>query len=678
MWLGQNSESQFIQHFFKPIRNGARYEIEHREITEIPAKLKCLDEACMNCVDEYNKNLNDKKVPPAKKMNRLSVTLSNNGRRITVEDNGRGIPAENAGQVFLHLMYGENFDDELKKDHVAGQNGVGISLVRIVSKYFEVESHNGKKHYHKLFTVSDKFIAKLKSLKYNKAAIEKIKNYFDEHGDIIDCPEVLNYKSLEPILKSTGMIEKIKPNQAGKHGTKLTFELDETYFNGLDMQFDPDLTLQYLQDIAMTNPGLKVVFKHKSKTHNLQFKKGLEDILKLADIEFYKLSYDNQQKSNPIHIESYFVKTQNRNLSWVNANFASLGGSPFEYLENRICDEVRKKPGITAAEKKLKTQATRNDVRNCFHIYNNWHILNPRFKSQDKSYLINDLNEEIRQAVDKNLDKLIRKLDLLNEVKAQMEKRTRLKAIEDAARDLNRANRNKIAKLVPATGKASDPDRSLLIAEGDSAVAGLRPVRTPGIHALFPLRGKPLNVKGMSLAKAMANEEIKNLVAIIGLPLKGKVSSLDELNYRRVSIITDADYDGYAIRSLILSFFLEYWPEVFDLGLIYYTAAPLFEVDVKKKGGKAETIFCIDEKDFEKLAAKVKRENGEITRKKRNKGLGETSRAAMKYALDQGMIKITVDKLPAAKKVQDLWFHKDMAEARRKTISEYAQLFFDD
>ena len=136
MWLGQNSASTYSQHFFNKTKKG--YDIVHEEISDIPAKMKCLDEAVMNCVDEYNKNLGDKAIPKNRKMNSLKVSLSDNKKRVSVIDNGRGIPIANANGVFLHLMYGENFDDEVKRDHVAGQNGVGISLVRIVSKFFKV------------------------------------------------------------------------------------------------------------------------------------------------------------------------------------------------------------------------------------------------------------------------------------------------------------------------------------------------------------------------------------------------------------------------------------------------------------------------------------------------------------------------------------------------------------
>lgn len=122
------------------------------------------------------------------------------------------------------------------------------------------------------------------------------------------------------------------------------------------------------------------------------------------------MDYVAPGSASQLHLETYLVIGQNKNLTWVNSIFAPQGGSAIEYLENRICDEVRKKSQIVALEKKLKTSSTRNDVRNCFHMYVNARLLNPRFKSQDKSYLINDLNEDIRNAVDKHLDKFIKKL----------------------------------------------------------------------------------------------------------------------------------------------------------------------------------------------------------------------------------------------------------------------------
>ncbi|HMV77593.1 MAG TPA: ATP-binding protein [Leptospiraceae bacterium] len=677
MWLGQNSLSTFEQHFFKKTKE--TYEILHEELEDIPAKLKCLDEACMNAVDEYRKNLNDKTIQPKDKMSKLIVSLSADQKRVTVEDNGRGIPAENAEGVYLHLMYGENFDDKVKEDHVAGQNGVGISLVRMVSSFFRVETSSKGKTYKKLFSVADDVKKMIRSFKFSADVLEKVLLYFDEHGTFNECPHLTkdHLSRLIPLMEKNFMKESIKSG-AEKHGTKVEFELDPKYFNGLDTAFKVDLMIQYLQDLAMTNPGLEVQFHHKNRSEKFKFKKGMEEIFQNSDLVYYKMDYNDASSASQIQMENYVVIGQNKTLSWINSNFAVQGGSAIEYLENRICDEVRKKSQIQSLEKKLKTQCTRNDVRNCFHMYVNLRILNPRFKSQDKSYLINDLNEDMRKAVDKHLDKLVKKTDLLEEVKLQMEKRTQLKELEDAQKGLRRASRNSIPKLMPPTGRTNEPGRVLFIAEGDSAIAGLRPARNPKLHGLFPLRGKPMNCKGMSLAKALQNEELKNIVAIVGLPLDGKVKSISDLNYERISIITDADFDGYAIRSLMLSFFFEYWPELFELGMIHFSSAPLYEVEVKWKDGKKETIFCIDDKEYNALMDRLKKNGGDMVRKKRNKGLGETSKEAMKFAVDECMIRITLKNKKSADNMQLLWFHKDYAEQRREAISEYAMSVVED
>ncbi len=679
MWLGQNSMSTYEQHFFKFDNRSKKFEIEHREIEEIPAKMKCLDEACMNSVDEYRRNLIDKSLKPSEKMNRIHVTLSDDRKRITISDNGRGIPIDNAEGVFLHLMYGENFDDKVREDHVAGQNGVGISLVRIVSSFFRVNTNCQGKSYSKLFTLNQTALDALKSAGLSKTDLDLAVKHFDEHSNF-DKFDLLNQKQkkkIDPILKKYYLIPLVKSTAAKNHGTTVEFELEKRYFNDLDTRFDIGLVEQYLLDIALTNPGLEVSFTHKGKQKPFKFRKGMDELFDNTETSFYKLAYLNPASPSKIDLSAYVIMGEGKHLTWVNSNFASLGGSAIEYLENRICDEVRQKSAITALEKKLKTQSTRNDVRNCFHMLVNLKILNPRFKSQDKSYLINDLNAEIREAVDKNLEKLLRKTTLIDDIKTQMERRTHLKALEDAAKGLRKASRVTIPKLIPPTGSEKDPGRVLFLAEGDSAIAGLRPVRTPKLHGLFPLRGKPLNVQGMSLPKAMANEEMKNIVAILGLPLDKKVKSLKELNYEKVSIITDADFDGYAIRSLLLSFFYEYWPELFDLGFINISSAPLYEVEAKEKD-KTTLYFCIDDDDYEKLEARVKKSGGVIVRKKRNKGLGETGKEAMRFAIENNMTQIRIKQPSSANKIQRLWFHKDYAEDRRKVISEYAMKFYEE
>ncbi|KPA31264.1 Toprim domain protein [Leptospira interrogans] len=411
MWLGQNSASTFEQHFFRK-NNEGKYEIVHEELEDVPAKLKCLDEACMNAVDEYRKNQKDKSIPEKDKMSKLIVQLSSDRKCVTIADNGRGIPATNAEGVYLHLMYGENFDDHVKQDHVAGQNGVGISLVRMVSNYFKVKTVNNGSSFKKLFTVHDDVKKQIRSYKLSKEDTERVFLYFDEHGKFTDCNLLTKDQidKLSPLLKKTNMQELIEKASKEDHGTSVEFELNPKYFNNLDISFNVDLMKQYLQDIAMTNPGLEVQFVFKGKKEKYKFKKGLDEIFSHSDLVYYKMDYVAPGSASQLHLETYLVIGQNKNLTWVNSIFAPQGGSAIEYLENRICDEVRKKSQIVALEKKLKTSSTRNDVRNCFHMYVNARLLNPRFKSQDKSYLINDLNEDIRNAVDKHLDKFIKKL----------------------------------------------------------------------------------------------------------------------------------------------------------------------------------------------------------------------------------------------------------------------------
>jgi DNA gyrase subunit B len=264
---------------------------------------------------------------------------------------------------------------------VAGQNGVGISLVRMVSSFFRVETANNGKLYKKQFTLAEDVKKQIRSYKLTTEITEKAFLYFDEHGSFKDSNLFTKdqFNKLEPILEKNNMIESVK-SCGDRHGTKVEFELDPKYFNDLDTKFNVELLRQYLQDIAMTNPGLEVQFSHKNKIEKYKFKKGLEEIFASSDLTYYKMDYIDSKSASQINMEAFVVIGQNKTLAWVNSNFAVQGGSAIEYLENRICDEVRKKSQISALEKKLKTQCTRNDVRNCFHMYVNLRILNPRFK----------------------------------------------------------------------------------------------------------------------------------------------------------------------------------------------------------------------------------------------------------------------------------------------------------
>lgn len=677
MWLGQNSPSLFEQHFINLKKDGS-YQITHEEIHDVPAKLKCLDEACMNAIDEYNRNKIDRKIPSSKKMTTLFVKLSNQGGLIKVSDNGRGIPTKNAEHVFLHLMYGENFDDQARQDHITGQNGVGISLVRIVSKYFKVVTQNQGNSFTKLFTISDDFKKTCQQIGISPNIQEKLTLHFDEHG-VIKNFEKLDSKilnQLQRIMKKSGMLATTIPIEKNLHGTSIEFELDEKYFSYQKVVFNPKLVSQYLQDLAMVNPGLEIIFQNDKSKQTFFFKKGLVDIFEKTNKPKYHLKFETPKKD--FILSSIILAEENKTLTWVNSNFVSLGGSSIEYFLNRICDEIRKKPAIVSHEKKLKISATRNDVRFCFHMYNDFRLLNPRFKSQDKSYLINDLKEEIRTIVDLHLDRIIKKLDLINKIKDVMNRRVQIKDINNAQKDLKKTSLNLIPKFIPCTSTSHQDIKTLFIGEGDSAIAGLRPVREPRLHGLFPLKGKPLNVKGLPLPKVLANEELKNIVSILKLPFNTKVKNPKELNFDRIAIMTDADYDGYSIRSLILSFFFEYWPELFSLNMIYMVEAPLYEVELENPDKKKKIFYCIDDDEYQTLIEKSKENQCRLLRKKRNKGLGETSREGMNYAILNGLICIGLRDIKESKKTQDIWFHKEKANLRRKEISNYSKLFFDE
>lgn len=682
MWLGQNSPSVFQQHFFKASKNSkgkTSYSISFDEIEDIPAKLKCLDEACMNAVDEYNRNAIDKSLKRKEKMSELRVTLENDLETVTVADNGRGIPERNAPHVFLHLLYGENFEDEARKEHIAGQNGVGISLVRIVSKFFFVRTtHNGLQ-YEKLFSCSDNFLTILKKSELSAADQKKIIQHYDENGEVTSSAEWKKIaKPMQKILlaemKKSKMVAKSTHAEKGQHGTSVTFCLNKQYFFNQPVTFSIPLMKQYLFDIAMTNPGLKVIFSHHKKEEVFFFEKGLQDVFSHFSADHFRLEY---QKGN-FKMESFIFADEGKTLTWVNSIFASLGGSSVEYFDARFCDEVRKKPSIAALEKKLKTTSLRNDVRRCFHVYHNFHHRSPRFRSQDKSYFINDLKQEIREAIDKNLDKIIKKLNLLDKVKEQLERRVKTRDLELTTKEMRLKSRQIIPKFIAATSSKKKEERTLFIAEGDSAIAGIRPVRDPSLHALFPLRGKPLNVRGMSLTRALQNEEMKNIVSILSLPLDGKPVEKKDLSYDRICIITDADYDGYAIRSLVLSFFFEYWKELFSMGAMYLAQAPLYEVLLENSKKEKKIFYCNSDQDFEKLMKKGHVASCKLLRKKRNKGLGETSRQAMHHAITHCLKKVGLENLKKCQKTQQLWFAKDYAAERRKSIASYAKLFFDE
>jgi len=500
--------------------------ISQEKIMIVPALLKLFDEIISNSIDEGFRT-------DFKYANEIKVKVEDNGK-ITIEDNGRGIPVvlsddgskTQAEQAFTNLRAGANFDDD---GHVSiGTHGLGSTLVNILSKKFTAHTDDGKK-YMKLVC------------KNNMSEIEV-------------------------------SINKSK----SKRGTKVEFWPDYDRFN-LD-----GMTQNHFELIEKRVSDLAICF------HNIKFKfngrlvraKNFKQYLGQIN-EVYEGLETDHFKVGVLPSES------NGAISFVNGIDTFRGGSHVDFVTSTLVNEIRER-----IKKKWKFDIKPADIKQklLFVITTN-EISDPKFESQTKERLTNnplDFKHIFDGILDNAfLNRIIRNEDLIEPIIEAM----KLKQAMAEARALKKANKKakkkKIAAHIPASGNNPD-DKILFLTEGLSAISNLINVRDPKIHGGYPLRGKVKNVRGMKPTEIMKNEELANVMNIIGLEF-GEPAT--DLNYGKIGILADADFDGFSISALLFNFFSN-WKDLFDDERIVLVRSPIVTA---KKGRSTKRFYSLED-----------------------------------------------------------------------------------
>lgn len=575
------------------------------EVTWVPALYTCLREIIDNALDEINGHGFG---------NRIDVTFDSKTLTMTVADNGRGIPIDYdedhkqylATMVLSEPRAGRNFDD---RGEVAGVNGIGSAAVSNTSEWFRFEViRDGK----------------------------KFKQEFSEG------PE----SSTELTIGKA----KITPSQ-GKTGTKIEFKLSERVY--LARTLPDEFVRSRITEIAIANPHIKISFngnliKVKPKVEQSLFPDKKPIIVDIDEETIKSRFYILPSGDGPEHIHTI-----------VNNIPAFNGGVHVDTFRRHFYGNL-----ITALEKeskKRKLSPNRSDVQDGLFIYNITNMKAPNFDSQSKSRLI---NEEIAIIVKKSLenDSLYRDLikrnpDWINGIYERCAKRTMKKDAAELSK-LNKANKRvKVEKLMDATGR----DRTeciLLLAEGDSAISGLTEARDPKIHGGLPLRGKVLNChpSKSSLKDVANNEALQQIMRSVGLSV-GEPAVRNKLRYGKIFITTDADQDGLNIAALLVNFFYQLWPELFDPKdpYIYVFDTPLI---IARKGKDIKYWYSDEYNTFDQ----DKYKGWEVSRAK---GLANLRKNDWNYVLRNPKVQPIVDdgKLMGA---LDLIFNEGLSDKRKE------------
>lgn len=574
-----------------------------------PALLKLLDEIISNSCDEYRRKDN-------MGLTELSVTLDKYGT-VTVRDNG-GIPVvkhKEAGIYIPEFIFGQlrtssNYDDTEDRD-VIGTNGIGSKICNIFSTNFSIYTADKKHSYYR--------------------------SWKNNMKDINDDLEVKICK---------------------EHFTESTFSVDFSRFECGNEFSDNFITIieKRCIDAAAANIGLVVKFKYTDGKKVLR------------DVEWHFKTFDEyiELYSDYVDISEVLKFKDNIMQVWVfpdnGINVGFVNGA--ECSKGTHINAVRKEINNAIAAhllSKEKIEITPKNVDGKYSMFCTFHVNNPSYDSQTKETLTTPVerfssDSNYTFSVPDTFIKSVLKSEIIDIVldwyKQKME-------VEDqkTLRKLNKQAKNKIRnneKFIDANSKKSS-ERQLWIFEGDSARAGFRAARDPQTQAAYMLRGVILNVLGLSPSKIMANKELSDIITILGLQW-GEPVDVKKLNFGKIVIATDADFDGSKIAGLLLTFF-NIWPELYDAGIICRCITPIITAT---KGKDKQLFYSLEE--FRKQESKLK---GYKIRY--NKGIGGITNEEYK-----DMMRNSIFHYFKKDELSDItiksWFGKGIAKERKEML----------
>ena len=560
-----------------------------------------LKEVIDNCIDEF--------VMGAGKT--IEITIKD--KVVKVRDYGRGIPLGKVVDVVSKMNTGGKYDSRAFKKSV-GLNGVGTKAVNALSSFFEVQSSRDNQ---------------LKTAQFSSGNLEN----------------------------------EVGPEDTSKRkGTKVTFVPDETIFK--NYKFRNEYVERMLKNYVYLNPGLTIVFNGEKFYSENGLKDLLEDNNNMDDMLYPVIHL----KGEDIEVAITHSKTQysEEYHSFVNGQHTTQGGTHQAAFREAIVKTIREF---------YKKDYDASDIRKSIISAIALKVTEPVFESQTKTKLgSTDMGGEfptvrtyINDFIGKYLDNYLHKntdtADKLQRKIMMAEKeRKELSGIRKLARDRAKKASLHNKKLRDCRVHLSDMkndrrlESSLFITEGDSASGSITKSRDVNTQAVFSLKGKPLNSYGMSKKIVYENEEFNLLQAALNIE-----ESIEDLRYNNIIIATDADVDGMHIRLLLITFFLQFFPELIKENHLYILQTPLFRVRNKK-----ETIYCYSDEERQHAINKLTGKP-EITR---FKGLGEISPDEFRHFIgdDIRLEPIMLDKAMSIEELLSFYMGKNTPDRQKFII----------
>ena len=583
-----------------------------------------LKEVIDNSIDEFKMN----------EGTRIEIEIEDN-LRVSVRDYGRGIPQGKLVEAVSVLNTGGKYDSKAFKKSV-GLNGVGIKAVNALSSKFEVKSFRE---------------GKVRSLTFEKG------------------------------IKKTD--KTIKSND--EQGTYIYFEPDNTLFK--NYCFQDDIVVTMLRNYTYLNTGLTIMYNG----HRILSRHGLKDLLtdNMTVDPLYPIVH---MKGDDIEIAFTHTNQYGEEYySFVNGQHTTQGGTHQSAFKEHIAKNIKEFFG------KYEYGDIRNGIVAAIAI----NVEEPVFESQTKIKLGSTvmapggdtINKFVGDFIKTNVDNFmhIHKEDftdiLENKIKETERERKAMAGVTKLARERAKKANLHNRKLRDCRIHFSDAkneqkeESSIFITEGDSASGSITKSRDVNTQAVFSLRGKPLNCFGLTKKVVYENEEFNLLQAALDIE-----DGLDSLRYNKVIVATDADVDGMHIRLLIITFFLQFFPELIKKGHVYVLQTPLFRV--RNKRTKIKNKKIIEEQDAKKLKGEKKNDlitiycyteeerinaiealgpDPEITR---FKGLGEISPDEFAHFIgpDMRLEQVTLHKNDQVKNLLEYYMGKNTMERQNFII----------
>ncbi|WP_315282679.1 DNA topoisomerase IV subunit B [Prevotella pallens] len=583
-----------------------------------------LKEVIDNSIDEFKMN----------EGTRIEIEIEDN-LRVSVRDYGRGIPQGKLVEAVSVLNTGGKYDSKAFKKSV-GLNGVGIKAVNALSSKFEVKSFRE---------------GKVRSLTFEKGI-----------------------KKTDKTTKSND-----------EHGTYIYFEPDNTLFK--NYCFQDDIVVTMLRNYTYLNTGLTIMYNG----HRILSRHGLKDLLtdNMTVDPLYPIVH---MKGDDIEIAFTHTNQYGEEYySFVNGQHTTQGGTHQSAFKEHIAKTIKEFFG----------KYEYGDIRNGMVAAIAINVEEPVFESQTKIKLGSTvmapggdtINKFVGDFIKTNVDNFmhIHKEDftdiLENKIKETERERKAMAGVTKLARERAKKANLHNRKLRDCRIHFSDAkneqkeESSIFITEGDSASGSITKSRDVNTQAVFSLRGKPLNCFGLTKKVVYENEEFNLLQAALDIE-----DGLDSLRYNKVIVATDADVDGMHIRLLIITFFLQFFPELIKKGHVYVLQTPLFRV--RNKRTKIKNKKIIEEQDAKKLKGEKKNDlitiycyteeerinaiealgpDPEITR---FKGLGEISPDEFAHFIgpDMRLEQVTLHKNDQVKNLLEYYMGKNTMERQNFII----------